>query len=255
MTRRWLVLSFLALSLAPFLVACAESGDHDPYKLVTLKEVSYGTVVSKNFKYKFANPEVVGLYRNLGLIREGNQLEFIAARSLEDRLEGRTDGDLELAVVKKFSPFVHYKLERIVAQGDTMFPTLARGIAYPTITSAEEYGTDAFEELDIDKIPYNNTGILRPLVGKKIKVSGKLITEKTEGKTVYYLEGKNAKFRFGDTSDGISLIVKVLEQNSYVFEGGIMMTEVEAFADRRKNRVAGTFDIQYVMYGERLITG
>jgi hypothetical protein len=255
MTRKWFVHVFLTASLTVPLAACSESGDEDPYKLVTLKEACYGQVVSKNFKYKFVNPEIVALNRNLGLIREGNEIEFIAARSLADRLEGHTDGALELAVVKKFSPYVHFKVERIVVEGDTMFPTQAGGIAYPTITTAEAYGIDAFEDRDLDKIPYNNTGVLRPLVGKKIKVSGKIVTEKTEGKIVYFVEGRGAKLRIGDTTDGIGLIIKTLEKNNYTFEGGLMMTEVEPFAERRQNRVAGTFEVQYVMYGDQLISG
>lgn len=185
MTRKWLVQSIIVVSVATLFAACSEGGDPDPYKLVTLQEACYGNVVSKGFKYKFQNPQIAGLYRNLGLIREGNELEFIAARSLADRLEGNMDGELELAVEKQFSPYVHFKVERIVADGDTMFPSQAGGIAYPVITSAEEYGLDAYEDQDLDKIPFNNTGVLRPLVGKKINVSGKLVTEKTEGKTVY----------------------------------------------------------------------
>lgn len=245
----------LAGILASFVMACSEGVEVDPYATVTLRQASFGNVVSKNFKYKFVNPQIVALQRNLGLIREGNRLEFIAARSLEDKLHGHTDGPFELAVVKKYSPILHYKVERITTPTDTVFPAQAGGIAFPTITTPAEYGVDLFEEQDIDKIPFNNTGFLRPMVNKKLKVSGKIVTEKVEGNVVYYLEGAGAKLRIGDMTDGTALIVKMLVENNYLFEGGIMMTEVEPFADRRKNRVAGTFDVQYVMYGDRLITG
>jgi hypothetical protein len=235
--------------------ACSEAGEQDPYQLVTLKEATYSTPVSKNFKYKFQNPQVVALNRNLGLIREGNQLEFIVARSLAGKLEGLTDGDLELAVVKKFSPYVHFKVERIVAAGDTMFPAQAGGIAYPAITTAEEFGTDGFEDQDINAIPFNRTGTIRALKDKKIKVSAKIISEKTEGQTVYFLEGRGSKLRIGDMSDGVGLIVKALANTNMLFEGGVILLEPEPYSERMKSQIAGTVEIQYVMYGDQLIHG
>lgn len=255
MARKWFVQAFLGVSLSLLLVACSESDAQDPYQLVTLREACYGKVVSKSFKYRFANPKVIALNRNLGLIREGNEIEFIAARSLADRLEGRTDGALELAVVKKFSPIVHFRVERIVADGDTMFPSQAGGIAFPRITSIDEYGIDGFEEKDISQIPYNRTGTIRALKDKKIRVSAKIVTEKSEGRTVYFLEGEGSKLRIGDTSDGIGLMVKLLADSNYLFEGGVILLETEPYSERMKSRVAGTIEIQYVMYGDQLITG
>ncbi|MDH3217793.1 MAG: hypothetical protein OEN01_16220 [Candidatus Krumholzibacteria bacterium] len=255
MMRRSLLHVVLALFAVSLLASCSESEDVDPYRTVSLKEACYGTPVSKNFKYKLVNPEIVALHRNLGLIREGNQLEFIAARSLEDKFEGVAGGQFELAVVKKFSPFVHFKVERITTETDTIFPAQAGGMAYPSITSAAEYGIDSFEEQDIDAIPYNRTAFLKQLKNKKIRVTGKLLAEKSEGKTNFFLEGKNAKLRISDTSDGTALILKVLADKNYLFEGGIMMIEEESYSNRMKNRIAGTFEIQYVMYGDRLISG
>ena len=255
MTRKWIVHLILGVAMAASLMACSDSGEADPYQLVTLKELTYSPPVSKNFKYKLENPNIIALYRNLGLIRDGNQIEFIAARSLADRLEGHTDGALELAVEKKFSPFVHFKVERIVAEGDTMFPSQAGGIAFPQITTAEEYGIDVYEEQDIDNIPYNRTGTIRALKDKKIHVTGKIVAEKIEGQTVYYLEGENSKLRIGDMSDGIGLMIQALHDGNYLFDGGVILTEPEPYADRMKNQVAGTIAVQYLMYGDRLITG
>jgi len=248
------VRAFLAAFLAAFLGACSDSGDRDPYKLVTLKEACYGGVVSKGFKYKFANPEIVSVNHGLGLIREGNQLELIAARGLEEKLAG-APGRVELAVVKKFNPYVYFNVERIVTQGDTVFPALAGAVVLPMITTAEDYDASSFVKQDIDAIPYNSTELLQRLAGRKIHVRGKLVREKAEGKTLYYLEGKGARFRLSDTSDGIGLIMKLLAEKNYVFEGGVTMTDIERFSDRRVTRTAGTFEVNYVMYGNRLITG
>ncbi len=247
--------TFLVAFLAAFLGACSNSGVPDPYTLVTLKEACYGGVISKGFKYKFANPEIVIVNHGLGLIREGNELELIAARGLEEKLAGRAPGQVELAVVKRFNPYVYFNVERIVTEGDTVFPALVGGVVLPRITTTEDFDASSFAKQDIDAILYNNTELLQRLAGKKIHVRGKLVAEKAEEKTLYYLEGKGARFRLSDTTDGVGLILKLLAEKNYVLEGGVTMTDIERFADRRVTRTAGTFEVNYVMYGSRLITG
>ena len=132
MVKRIVLNAVIAALLGSILVACGESGEVDPYATVTLREATRGMVVSKGFKYKFQNPEIVALNRNLGMIREGNLIEFIGGRSLEDKLSGKTEGNFELAVVKTFSPYVHFKVEKIFTELDTTFMTTG-SVVYPTI--------------------------------------------------------------------------------------------------------------------------
>lgn len=256
MIRKLFLPALAAMSLASLLAACGEEAKTDPYKTVTLREVTRGTVVSKRFKYKFIKPQVVALNRNLGLIRDGNILEFIAARSLEDKLKDKLDGYFELAVTKRFSPYVYFRVEQINTETDTVFTAQRGAIAYPTITTEEEYGTDTYEERDINKIPYNNTGTLKAIQEKKIKVAdAKIVVEQAEGKKHYFLEGAKARFRVDPMSDGMGLIFKLLAEKGYHFKGGLMLTEIEDYSDRMKSKVAGTVEVQYVMYGDKLITG
>ncbi len=254
MVKRIVLNTVIAVLLGSFLVACGESGEIDPYATVTLREATRGMVVSKGFKYKFQNPEIVALNRNLGMIREGNLVEFIGGRSLEDKLSGKIEGNFELAVVKQFSPYVHFKVEKIFTEIDTTFMTTG-SVVYPTIWEESEYGTDTYEDQDIDAIPYNRTGALRQLVDKKVRVTAKITEEKEEGRIYYVLHGKNAKFNVGDTSDGTGMILKILAENGYPFEGGFIMTEVEDYGDRMKSKIAGTVEIQYVKYASKIITG
>jgi hypothetical protein len=254
MVKRIILNAVIAALLGSILVACGESGEVDPYATVTLREATRGMVISKGFKYKLQNPEVVALNRNLGMIREGNLVEFIGGRSLEDKLAGKLGGNFELAVLKEYSPYVHFKVERIYTELDTTFMT-AGTVVYPTIWEEADYGTDSFEEKDIDAIPYNRTGTLRGLVDQKVRVSAKVTAEKEEGQTYYVLHGANAKFIVADTPDGTGLILKILAENDFPFEGGFILTEVEDYGERMKSKVAGTVEIQYVKYGSRIITG
>lgn len=254
MVKRIVLNAVIAALLGSILVACGESGEVDPYATVTLREATRGMVISKGFKYKFENPETVALNRNLGLIREGNIVEFIGGRSLEDKLVGKLGGNFELAVVKEFSPYVHFKVEKIYTELDTVFMTPGT-VVYPTLWDEADYGMDSYEETDIDGIPYNRTGTLRGLVDKKVRVTARITAEKEEGNTYYVLHGKNAMFRVADTPDGTGLILKILAENGFPFEGGFVMTEVEDYGSRMKSKVAGTVEIQYVKYGSRIVTG
>jgi hypothetical protein len=253
--KKFFLHAVVAVSLAAVLSACSEAGNVDPYAKVTLRQATHGMVVSKQFKYKFENPQIVALHRHLGIIREGNQLEFIAARSLEDKLEGRNPEFLELAVVKKYSPVVHFKVERIVADTDTIYPAQAGGIALPGLTDPDLYGVDGFEETDVNAIAWNNTTALNRLRDKKIKVSAQVVSEMVEGKPEFWLIGEKSKLRIGEVSDATALFLKVLAEHNYMFEGGIRLLEVEPFGDRRNSHVAGTVSVEYVMYGDRLVTG
>ncbi|UCH85032.1 MAG: hypothetical protein JSW50_04905 [Candidatus Latescibacterota bacterium] len=255
MVKRTVLNVVIGALLASVFMACGESAEVDPYMTVTLQQATREQAVSKGFKYKLQNPEILVLHRNLGLVREGDIVEFIGARSLEDRLVGKMDGSFELAVVKEFSPYVHFKVEKIYTETDTTFMTQAGAIVYPTFWDPTDYGVDGFEEKDIDAIPYNRTGTLRGLVDTKMRVQGKLTVEKEEGRSYYMLHGDNAKFRVADTGDGIGLFLKLFVKNNYLFEGGVIMTSVEDYGERMKSKIAGTVEIQYLKYGDRVITG
>lgn len=241
--------------LASLFIACDEGSEVDPYAQVSLRQVTRSTVVSKGMKYKFDNPEVVALNRSLGLIREGNLLEFIGGRSLEDKLASKLGADFQLAVVKEFSPYVHFKVEKIYTEIDTTFMTQAGAILYPKLWNASEFGLDGFEETNLDNIPFNRTGALRGLVDKKIRVTGKITREMEEGRPFYMIHGANAMFRVTDPSDGLGLFLKLFAEKGYTFEGGMTMTEVEAYGDRMKSKIAGTVEINYIKYGDQIISG
>jgi len=255
MIRKAILPLMLAVLVASMLVACSNSGEKDPYALVTLRDVTQGSVVSKGFKYKFQNPNIVAMYRNLAIISDGHLMEFIGARSLEDKIQDHVNGFFELSVVKEFSPYVHFKVEKCATETDTIFFSAAGSIPWPLMASADKFSTDTYEQVDINTIPYNRTGVLNQISDKKIKIKARIKEEEEEGKHYYVFEADNAKFRIADTNDGVGLILKILQKNNYWFEGGVVMTSREEYATRMKTKVAGTFEIQYVKYGDRIIRG
>lgn len=255
MARRILSYTVVACFLGLSLTGCGEKKEVDPYATVTLKQVTRGQVVSKGFKYKFVNPKVEVLHQSLGLLREGDVLEFIGGRSLEEKLQGKTGGEFELAVVKEFSPYVHFKVERIYSQADTTFMTPG-AVNYPRVVDATEFAATDFEAASLDGIPYNRTDVLRGLENKKMALSGVTLTkEPGDGQPYYVLHGKNVKFRVADTTDGLGLFLKLFVEKGYPFEGGVLMTETEDYGSRMKTKIGGTVEIMYIKYGSRVISG
>jgi hypothetical protein len=255
MVRRILSYTTVACVLGLSLAGCGEKKEVDPYAAVTLKQVTRGQVVSKGFRYKLTNPKVEVLHQSLGLIREGDILEFIGGRSLEEKLEGKTDGTFALAVVKEFSPYVHFKVERIYGESDTTFMTPG-AVAYPRVMDAAQFSAAEYEPKSLDGIPYNRTDVLRGLENKKLALSGVTVTrEAGEGQPYYMLHGKDVKFRVADTTDGLGLFLKLLIQKGYPFEGGVLMTETEDYGSRMKTKIGGTVEVMYLKYGSRVVSG
>jgi hypothetical protein len=245
----------VALMMASVFVACGEKVPTDPHALVTVRQATRGMVVSKGFKYRFDKPQIVALHRNLGIIREGNILEFIGARSLEDKLQGVMDQDIQLSVVKQFSPFVHFKVVKVYTEADTLFMPQTGAVIYPRITPVSEFSADAYEEKDINTVPYNRTGVLNSMKDNKYRVSGKITREDEEGRKVFILHGDNAKFRIADSSDGVEIMMKMLVENNYPFEGGILFSQVEGYSSRTKTRIAGTVEVQFLKYNNAIVSG
>jgi hypothetical protein len=255
MFRKVCVHCLVALMMATVFIACGEKVPTDPHMLVTLREATRGMVVSKGFKYRFDKPDIVALHGNLGIIREGNLLEFIGARSLEEKLKGLEGQDFQLAVVKQFSPFVHFEVVKVYTPTDTLFMPQTGTVIYPRIMPASEFNADAYESKDINTIPYNRTGVLNNMKDNKYTIQGKITLEDEEGRSVFFLDGENAKLRVADTGDGLELMMKVLAENNYPFDGGIVFSEVEGYSSRTKTHIAGTVDVQFVKYNDRVIIG
>ena len=123
------------------------------------------------------------------------------------------------------------------------------------MTSPDLYGIDSFEEYDINTIAWNNTRALNQLKEKKLHVKAQIVEETVEGQPQFWLLGERSKLRIGDVSDATALFLRLLANGNYVFDGGIHMIEVEDFGARRDSHVAGTVFVDFVMYGNRLITG
>jgi hypothetical protein len=253
MARRVFILA--AGAVLSVLSACGESRRADPYPAVTLRRVTRGEpVASEGFRYKLVRPNIEVLHRNLGLVREGNLVEFIAGRNLEERLGEAPGREFDLAVVKEFSPFVHFRVEKLYTATDTTFLTPGP-VALPRVTDAAAFPVDAYERMNVDEILYNRTEALRGLQDKRLRIVASITEEQGSGGRFFLLHGANARLRVAAATEGTGLILKLLAEKGYPFEGGVRMTELEDQESRMDTKIAGTVEVEYVKYGRRIVSG
>jgi hypothetical protein len=256
MMKRCITLMSVVVFGLLFVAGCGGEGKKvDPYAEVSLEQATRGpVVVSKGFRYKLKNPQVVEMNGHLLLVREGNIMEIIAGRSIADKLEGLDPTNIEFNVVKKFSPYVHFKCEQVVSGEDTVFISQAGSIDYPRIVPVADFRTRDHDDYDIDRLKWNRTADLRKAVDKQLWVAGTVALIEEEGDEVWILSGdRGAAVRIVDPTDGVTIILRQLLERGGEFEGGITFTEVEPWNDRKNNHICGDIEIDYVRFLDKIV--
>ncbi len=255
MNKKHFLLAGLTMAAAFMISACGGDKQKDPFETVTLRQATRGKVVSKGFKYKFVNPKIEALNNHMGVIREGNLLEFISGRSIADKISSLKGGEFSLAVVKEFSPFVHFRVEQIFTATDTTFISQAGAIIYPRIMTEDKLDRSGFEDYNLGKIPYNRTSTIKKLIDKKFYVNAELLRENENGKEVFMLKSKDSKFRIVESGDGTAVILKMLIAGNQSFEGGITLMEMESWPSRKSTHIISNVEVNFVKYGRSFISG
>jgi hypothetical protein len=255
MAKRCVITTSIVVFGLLFVLGCGGEGKQvDPYAEVSLEQATRGPVViSKGFKYKLRTPEIVETNGHLMLVKEGNVVEIVAGRSIADKLEGLDLSIIEFNVVKKYSPYVHFKCEQIVSGEDTVFMSQAGAIDYPRITPVDEFESRDHDDYDLDRLKFNRTADLRKAVDKQFKVTGSVSIVEEDGDEVWILTGDQSVVRIIDPTDGVSMILKLLAKNNMEFEGGITFTEVEPWPDRKDNHICGNVEVDFVRYMDKYV--
>lgn len=254
MSRKCFLTCSLVMFGLLFVVGCGEQANVDPYAEVTLEQATRGPVViSKGFKYKFRNPNVVGMHGHVALVRDGNIMEVVVGRSLADKLASIDLKNYELNVKKQYQPYVNFKVEQIVSGTDTVFITGAGAIDYPKLYPAEGFVAKEHEDYSLDRLKFNRSADLEKARDKQFRVTGTVSIVEENGEEVYMLTGGSSTCRIVDPDDGVSIILKLLVDNNLPFDGGITFTEVEPWAERRDNQICGDVVVDFVKYMDKYV--
>ena len=257
MLRKYFVPCMVASLAMVVLAGCGgEKGQIEPYAEGTLQQLTRGPViVSKGYRYKLVQPNIVEAAGHLALVKEGNIVEFVVGRSIEDRLETMNKPGLILNVVKKYQPFIHFKVQQIVNGTDTVFVSQAGAINFPTITPVAEHKSEKHDDYDIDKFPFNRTAQLNKTRDKSFALKGSLVRVEEDGEEVWMLQGDKATLRMTAPANGEELILRLLYKSGMEFEGGVTVTEIEEWSKRRENEISATVELDYVKWGDMVFSG
>ncbi len=224
----------------------------------TLRQITRGELLSMNGKYLLSNPQIIVLAGHMGVVRDGNLLEFVVGGSLEAKLEAYRDGDFTLVVTRGYSPYVHLEVEKIMAGRDTVLVPERDNYEWPILLTSGEYDMTPFEDFDLASLVYDKKKTLQPLVGKKMNVSASIRFANLDGEFYYVLEGlgnSKALVRLDEDEPGMLLILKALLHENLQFRGGITFNEVANWGALRKPyKISGLVTIDYVHYGGRIVT-
>lgn len=244
----------LVAALAVVLVAgCGGEKNVDPYATVTLRQATYGPpVISKGFKYKLVNPEILEATGHLALIREGDITSLLAGRSLADKLENVDKSHVTFNVVKKYSPYVHFKVDEVISGQDTVFISQAGSVLLPEIIPGDQFTSSDYDATDLNRFRWNDSGGLQRMVEKKYAVKGDVVQVEEDGNEVWMLKNDRTAFRITDPTDGMTLILRLMEKNKIPFEGGITYNEVEDWPARRNNHIAGSVSVDWMRFAGKV---
>jgi hypothetical protein len=106
-----------------------------------------------------------------------------------------------------------------------------------------------------DGIPYSRTDVLRGLESKKMALTTPITREADEGRTSLLLHGIEVKLRVADAPYGIALILKLMAQRGYPFDGGVLMMGTEEYGSRMTTKIVGAGRVICVKYGNRVVSG
>jgi len=254
MSRKFFVLWAVAAMTATLVAGCSEK-EVDPYAQISLHQATYGPpVVSKGYKYKLVNPEIIEAVDHLALIREGNVVQFLAGRSIADRIEGMDKSNITFNVVKKYSPYVHFKVDQIIGGEDTVFVSQAGSILYPRIRPAEGFTDKDHDVTTLDRFRWNDTQGLRRALDGKYEVQGRLAKVEEDGEMVWMLQGDRATFRVSEPNNAMEIVLRLIQSQGVDFDGGITFVEEEDWPVRRNNHISGTVNIDYVRFLDRVFS-
>lgn len=253
MLRKSISLSLVAVLAAVLVAGCGGKKTVDPYATVTLRQATYGPpVISKGFKYKLVNPEIVGTAGNLGLIREGNITSMITGRALADKLENMDKSHVTFNVVKKFSPYVYFNVDQVISGQDTVFISQAGNVLLPEIYPGDKFSSKDHTDTDLNRFRWNDSGGLQRMVEKKYAVKGDVVQVEEDGNEVWMLKDERTALRITDPTDGVTLILNLLQKNKIPFEGGITYNEVEDWTARRNNHIAGSVSVDWIRFAGKV---
>jgi hypothetical protein len=266
--KRELLLVWAACTLAATMAGCHKKEVvEDPYVEATLREATYGEVISDDFMYKIVKPEIVDKLEDICVVKQNNMTEFFTGDHIAAKMDSLTAPDsLTFRVIKSFSPIVHFEVQNVVTPKDSVVIPQERPIAFPRTQDAMTFTPpDDYNVVQMGVFKWNDTEGLRSMIGKKYAIQARLTYSPAD--TVWVISGYEAsswgqipKLRIPGYGrrDGLrpslEIVLRMLMATKQDFVGGIVYKDIEPWDYRHKNYFCGTAELSYVRYLDKVFT-
>jgi hypothetical protein len=285
-SRRWalLVLVCLLAGLSTLsLVGCGKKEQVDPYVYASLRQVMTGAVldtVGRQFNFEIDAPKFEYVKGNVGIIREGNRLEFLVADNLEKR-QNELGGAL-LGVKMTFTPApTHLVLERIKRGGAVVADSLPKpqNYALPTVLRANQVDT-SLPGAPLPEIKWERTETVQPYlpqnkgddliaiqtaVERFVRAPRHDLTDAQRANPSdkdmgWYAVFPNATVQIVNVTPGADYMLQLLLKQDLPLVGSFSMKTLSDFVDRKTvngslGHVVGTMRINWFRYANAFIEG
>ena len=260
--KREFLLVWAACTLAASFVGCGkEEVIEDPYVEATLREATFGEVISDDFLYKIVDPVIVDGLGDILVVKQQNLTQFFTGNGIAAKIDSLPDkSHLTFRVLKNFSPFVHFMVDNVVSATDSIVIPQEKPIAFPRTQDAMGFAPpDDYQEVDMSAFRWNDTAGLRSMIGKKYDIRARLHYEAAD--TAWVLEGYEPsvwgevpKLRMRELRPSLEIVLRLLMATKQDFVGGITYADIEPWDYRKNNKFCGTVDLGYVRYLDRVFT-
>ncbi len=231
----------------------------ETYTQVSLNEANFSGIKSPGFKFSFDTPTFVASKANAAVVREGNLLDFFVGDGLKNALEGIEGKKFSVGVTKRFTPFIHYKVDFIVVGQDTIYIETPDGNPLPNLVKG--FDESPYEDVDTDELSYS-TASTKGIIDTKFKVDKAPITYEEvnyDGEPVmaFLLNFKNVSFIVDSPNDDVVFMLEALMNENLYFNGGVSFGDRPSKASRnyrRTNQVGGKLTVEYVEYAGKFIS-
>jgi len=264
-----LLLGVVVLLSCLSLAGCGKKKAADPFVYASLRAVTRGDTLSKNFLFEIDAPQFEYVKGNAGIVRSGNVLEFVVAKDLEQNVSSY-QGAL-LGVQKLFTPVTHLKVRRVKRGGQAAMVDSAFTYALPRVIklTAEETQTPGapLPDLDWKKIEDAKNYLPKDAGGAAIQVQSlvarfvrapKPAAPQQQG---WFAVFPNATLEIVDLSPGAEWMLELLNAKRLPLQGSFTLTEVvENYADRKTENgmlghIVGKMKVNWFRYANTFVKG
>jgi len=250
------------------LAGCGKQGPAvDPYVYGSLRAITRGVVQSPNYLFEIDAPKFEYVKGNVGIVRNGNLLEFLVAKDLEQNAASY-QGAL-LGVKRIFGQPSHLKLRRVKRNGqisvvDTAFAYVLPRVIKLTAAQTQTPGAP-LPDLDWKNVDDAKNYLPKDPGGPPIQVQSLVARfvraplPSDPGKQGWFAVFPNATLEIVDLNPGGEWMLELLAAKQLPLLGSFTLTEVfENYADRSTDHpvlghLVGRMRINWLRYANTFI--